>query len=1760
MRIQSNDIVILDTTDSKKIDLHISSNHPTVQVYDQNATQGTLTPDWSTDTLELTPIVYVDAEVVTDDVTEFLWTRIKGSETTEDEMSTSKILRISNNDLDESPTIRYKCTVKYNGKSFFNEITFARVSTGKDGASGDSAPAVKAQYSVDGNSGWTSILNEEDHKYIRLSYDNGATWPSVFKIAGEDGKSVQVKGVAYSETTPVTGEIVALYLDSSTTTPIDKDTASEGDSYLVDGYLCVYNGTDFVCTGQIQGPPGQKGDSYYLFIRYANNASGSGISTSPEGKSYIGFYRSSVNQVPTDVSSATWNWAKFVGEDAKSITLNANAQVFKIDKANAMTPATVTVTAQAINTTIPSSGWTYSIDGGKTFSATAPTGVARSGNVVTLTGASITSNSIVVKASDGTYSDFLTIYKVFDGSDGAPGGKGDSAPIAFLTNENISFAANAQGQVTGTTVYCNVVAYTGTTQVTPTVGTILSTELPTGMSIGTITTVSNQIRIPIVIANNATLGSAQNVNGTINIPITSPVSTTLQLTWSKINSGANGSSASLVDITPSALYFKSTKGKDGVFTPEYIYLYPRFQNATYNGWQYSIDGGVNWVNASTLNGLSIAAHGGIGNSLRISRSSSLYTDTVTSISFRCNTLDPNIYDVVSIAKIYDVADFNIGGRNYVLNSANLSVSGLGSSEGSAMEYKYIDVGQSYMDITNGTEVTISFDLEMTVGTENPTLMVYNTNRRGPKTFAAKTLRFTAAVGDTIKQRCSVVATIIDTESPARTTNAIEFFSTYGTSNWFKISNLKLEKGNQPTDWTPAPEDLIESAANVNVMLSNESHFFEANSNGVPTATSIVLDVVGYKGSIQSITKVGSISGLPSAGMTVTISDNETVNTKITIAVTEALTSTIADYGTLTIPITVNGHIINKKFSWVKAKTGATGTGASLVTINPSALYFKSTNGKDGVFTPEYIYLYPRFQNVTYVGWQYSVDGGLTWNNASGASGLLVTTHNSISNTLRISRTSTLYTDTVTSISFKCLSSNTSVYDTVSIIKIHDVVDLDIGGRNLLYDSTFNDGTTWSKTYGTILEPEVDKPNSKIYHVSHTRAADATAALGTPIYNNKRTYISLKAGESLAVSYDFYTDDIALVGDSVGTLRISTAETGGTVTSLFTSTKAHLINQGLIAGKWQRFNYTYTTTTDLEGWLIFGMYIRAEIGATVSYKFREIKVEKGNRATDWTPAPEDINDNIEKVNTRVTNVFAEVKTTTDSITSRVSSTEESIKTVNTNVTSLTTRVSTAEEKITDDAIVSTVRQSTDYTNDLGKKVSSDEIISTINQTAEGVTISASKIGLLGATNIPDLTADKIKGGTLTLGGSSATTQNGQLLVKNASDVDMVKLNKDGVVVKSGHLAVAEDFENSRYNWEDDSWTTTTNTRQLDLASDYLRMGIYTSSGYSPDMVLSDTGLTFQGSAQGVGSWGSFIGHHWDGLDFVIQDTVRSNISFRGYGDTEMANISGDGFYINGPVSGGITSGNAKQFSNVFTKHFASTHTGYIAIRLGTITRAANSMITIKGHVTSYQNSSSFEASCYFYNTNSAFYGTIATMSNPDVLKEVYFAEGVSDGYVYLIVGGSDSSWNYPTVAIDTLTIGYSGHTAYEWNSGWEATLYSNLSSFTTVTPCARGGMKKTLWSGAIQAGRTISLTENLRNFKYLTCIIGDATTPYGIVLPSMLDDEISELHFFGFTTDSYAASQHYGAKFTMNSQTNLTLVACGTSANNTLYCRKIVGWR
>ena len=70
-------------------------------------------------------------------------------------------------------------------------------------------------------------------------------------------------------------------------------------------------------TGEgVPGKPGDDGKTYYTWVRYADDASGNGMSDSPDGKYYIGFAYN--KEVPIESSNpADYQWTKYKGDDGQ---------------------------------------------------------------------------------------------------------------------------------------------------------------------------------------------------------------------------------------------------------------------------------------------------------------------------------------------------------------------------------------------------------------------------------------------------------------------------------------------------------------------------------------------------------------------------------------------------------------------------------------------------------------------------------------------------------------------------------------------------------------------------------------------------------------------------------------------------------------------------------------------------------------------------------------------------------------------------------------------------------------------------------------------------------------------------------------------------------------------------------------------------------------------------------------------------------------------------------------------------------------------------------------------------------------------------------------------------------------------------------------------------------------------------------------------------------------------------------------------------
>ena len=272
--------------------------------------------------------------------------------------------------------------------------------------------------------------------------------------------------------------------------------------------------------------------------------------------------------------------------------------------------------------------------------------------------------------------------------------------------------------------------------------------------------------------------------------------------YSSTTNGSSGEAASLVDITASSQMFKSTDG--GVtFSPDTIVLTPRFQTVTYSKWQYIIGTNTPVNVVSGQNGLTLN-----GSVLTISKDSSLF-DTNSSVTFKCISSNANVFDTITVVKLYDISNIQIGGRNYLAYTGASKDIFVDKSSGYITNDPYSIVsGKNLADLgfSIGDEVTISLDWEIS---QNGTLdFIYGDCRlewvKDSTYITFIKIPIITFSADKTSGKV-IVTTKLSTEA-ILTSNKIRF-RIDNSVLVLKISNMKLEKGNKPTDWTPAPEDV-----------------------------------------------------------------------------------------------------------------------------------------------------------------------------------------------------------------------------------------------------------------------------------------------------------------------------------------------------------------------------------------------------------------------------------------------------------------------------------------------------------------------------------------------------------------------------------------------------------------------------------------------------------------------------------------------------------------------------------------------------------------------------------------------------------------------------------------------------------------------------------------------------------------------------------------------------------------------------------------
>lgn len=208
----------------------------------------------------------------------------------------------------------------------------------------------------------------------------------------------------------------------------------------------------------------------------------------------------------------------------------------------------------------------------------------------------------------------------------------------------------------------------------------------------------------------------------------------------------------------------------------------------------------------------------------------------------------------------------------------------------------------------------------------------------------------------------------------------------------------------------------------------------------------------------------------------------------------------------------------------------------------------------------------------------------------------------------------------------------------------EVKKISVGGRNLA-ESTNQGVTGWSwgmQTGGCTLS-EVAENNVRTCKLLR----DSVAQTGwSVIYYNRIGRYKWEPDTIYTVSVD--------VKPSVSTnFNIAFREANGTNNLIISGEKSIQVQ----ANKWNKMIWNVKTASTLPT-STSQVYCATEMnsGTGVWYQFKNFKIEKGNQATDWTPAPEDVQSNIDTAQSTADNVQTTVTQTRTEVESLKTSTE------------------------------------------------------------------------------------------------------------------------------------------------------------------------------------------------------------------------------------------------------------------------------------------------------------------------------------------------------------------------------------------------------------------------------------------------------------------------------------------------------------------------
>ena len=194
-----------------------------------------------------------------------------------------------------------------------------------------------------------------------------------------------------------------------------------------------------------------------------------------------------------------------------------------------------------------------------------------------------------------------------------------------------------------------------------------------------------------------------------------------------------------------------------------------------------------------------------------------------------------------------------------------------------------------------------------------------------------------------------------------------------------------------------------------------------------------------------------------------------------------------------------------------------------------------------------------------------------------------------------------------------------------ISNVRNSIPTSIGGRNYIPNSNFvkdmenwemarlnNSGLNWQKGHAIYHF-------GRGLHIWGTPNGDYKG-LGTVVFN-----LTAKQGEKLTVSMDLGKD--ALNNNAILSIGLHYVVDNDIVSQQWQ--QLDLATQNFEVRKYKRISKTFTVSADMNKCRLM---IHAQNNKLINFYIDNIKLEKGDIATDWTPAPEDVEQNVNELNT------------------------------------------------------------------------------------------------------------------------------------------------------------------------------------------------------------------------------------------------------------------------------------------------------------------------------------------------------------------------------------------------------------------------------------------------------------------------------------------------------------------------------------------------